>query len=513
MAIDPNVFYRAGAIKGQLAQQQNQNRQRTMKSLASKVGNYVNAKQDQYDKNMTDFNGEIPREVVPEETMMQLTRHISQEKAVYTANAKIIRSSLSRKKKREAAEENEKIKSGLAKVYADYQGAHDIGKVQEKNLQNVDLKYADQMQKDNSLNFANQEWYKNGIKFSRDGMTINDVKEEQVLDDSGNPLQQSRLVSVDKRLSDFKFAKPVQGLGEDTFSKISTGMSSAGLKQGDAGMSRNEDFLRNEKNKYVKAMKSLSPEEQRQFYFNGLSGEPGTAQADIDAMKQIGMSKADYDVMMDIQDEDAPGYENAMNKREQFEKVKQTLGFRKDFLTPKMIESQWETLTNVYDSGHQEGSRLRDERNSKSNKNSNQTKRGKVIIDGFGQVDYQEAVSTAKKMGTKDNVSYDKRMLIKFVNVGNGMTQKYLRDDYGGYKTKGDLIPTNEALALRGLDNVGISFKTTKPEVDEKLDKLKIEPEFDPTLVELQKKGGYLNEEQKKSKLIDDYQSQYPEDN
>ena len=416
MAIDPNIFYRAGAIKGQLARQGKQDRQRSMdraiKGISS-VAKIIGDKQDKYDQNMTDFNGEIPREVVPEETMMQLTRHIAQEKAVYTANAKIMRSSFSRKKKREAAEENEKIKTGLSKVYADYQTAHDLGKVQEKNIQNIDQKYGDEMARDNSLNFANQEWYKNGIKFSRDGMTINDVKEEQVLDDSGNPLPQSKLVSVDKRLSDFKFAKPVQGLGEDTFNKISTVMNGAGLKQGDAGMVRNEDFLKLEKNKYVKAMKSLSKEEQRQFYFNGLSGEPGTAQADIDAMKQIGMSKADYDVMMDIQDEDAPGYEDAMNKRQQFEKVKQTLGFRKDFLTPKMIESQWETLTNVYDSGHQEGSRLRDERNKRSNKKQNNIDLGRSLQDGIYANDtrvkeYIASVKNGEKIMFNGNNYYPK---------------------------------------------------------------------------------------------------------
>jgi len=354
MAIDPNVFYRAGAIKGDLARQAKQDRQQSFSRAMNAIGSVtkmIGAKQDEYDQNMSDFNGEIPREVVPEETMMQLTRHIAQKKAAYTANAKTMRSSLSRKKKREAAEENEKIKSGLAKVYADYQSAHDIGKVQEKNIQNIDQKYGDEMARDNSLNFANQKWYKNGIKFSDDGMTIDDVRE----DENGN------MVTHDKRLSDFKFAKPVQGLGEDTFNNASLALSNAGTKDGKGGVLVNEEFLKLEKNKYVKAMKSLSPEEQRQFYFNGMSGEPGTAQADIDTMKQLGMNKAQYDAMMEIQDEDAPGYQDAMNKREEFEQAKKSLGFRKDFLTPQMIDSQWNTLRDVYNSRHTEGTRLRDE--------------------------------------------------------------------------------------------------------------------------------------------------------
>ena len=503
MAIDPNVFYRAGAIKGDLARQAKQDRQQSFQRAVSGIASVtkmIGDKQDQYDKNMSDFNGEIPREVVPEETMMQLTRHIAREKAVYTANAKIMRSSFSRKKKREAAEENEKIKSGLAKVYADYQSAHDIGKVQEKNIQNIDQKYGDEMARDNSLNFANQEWYKNGIKFTRDGMTIDDVRE----DENGNP------VTHDKRLSDFKFAKPVQGLGEDTFNNASIALSNAGARDGKGGVQQNEDFLRIEKNKYVKAMKSLSPEEQRQFYFNGMSGEPGTAQADIDTMKQLGMNKAQYDAMMAIQDEDAPGYQDAMNKREEFEQAKKSLGFRKDFLTPQMIDSQWNTLRDVYNSRHTEGTRLHNEALERSKPKQKENKRGKVIIDGFGQVDFQEAVSTAKKMGIKDNVSYDKRNLRKFVNVGNGQTQIYLQDTKGGYKTKGDLIPTNQALALRGLDNVGVEFETSVQDNTEKLKKLEVKPDFDPTLVDLQKKGGYLNEEQEKNKLIDDYQKQNP---
>ena len=411
MAIDPNVFYRAGAIKGQLNRQRNQNRGRALENFGNqvaKVGEMINEKKDEYDKNMSDFNGEIPREVVPEETMMQLTRHIAQEKAAYTANAKVMRSSLSRKKKREAAEENEKIKSGLAKVYADYQTAHDIGKVQEKNIQNIDQKYGDEMARDNSLNFANQKWYKNGIKFSDDGMTINDVRE----DENGNP------ITHDKRLSDFKFAKPVQGLGEDTFNNASLALSNAGIKDGKGGVLANEEFLKLEKNKYVKAMKSLSPEEQRQFYFNGMSGEPGTAQADIDTMKQLGMNKAQYDAMMAIQDEDDPGYQDAMNKREEFEQAKKSLGFRKDFLTPQMIDSQWNTLKDVYNSRHQEGKRLHDEALERSKPKSRIDQKSKTIPVNYGggYITRESAnnifsdIKNKRKMKTLygDDLAYDK---------------------------------------------------------------------------------------------------------
>ena len=206
-------------------------------------------------------------------------------------------------------------------------------------------------------------------------MTINDVRKDQ----------NGKIVTHDKRLSDFKFAKPVQGIGEDNFSKVSLELQKIGEQDGRAGAERNEVRLGTQKNQYVKAMKSLSPEEQRQFYFNGMSGEPGTAQADIDAMKQIGMNKDEYDAIMAIQDEDAPGYENAMNKKEEFEQAKKSLGFKKDFLTPQMIENQWNTLTDVYSSGHQEGLRIFNERNAKSDKNSaGKDQKSKTIPVNYG---------------------------------------------------------------------------------------------------------------------------------
>ena len=94
MAIDPNVFYRAGAIKGQLARQAKQDRQQSFSRAMSGIGSVtkmIGAKQDEYDKNMSDFNGEIPRDIVHEETMMQRTRKIAQEKAAYTENAQTMR--------------------------------------------------------------------------------------------------------------------------------------------------------------------------------------------------------------------------------------------------------------------------------------------------------------------------------------------------------------------------------------------------------------------------------------
>lgn len=407
MAIDPNIFYRAGAIKGQLAQQQNQNRQQQINNLASKVGNYVSAKKDQYDKNMSDFNGEIPREVVPEAAMMDLTRHIAREKAVYTANAKIMRSSLSRKKKREAAEENEKIKSGLAQVYADFQTANDMGKTAEKTVpyigDGVKLN-----EKDNILDFANNTWYDRGAKFTRDGMTLNGSRE----DENGN------IVSYDQRLSDISFPKAVKGLGgtlvrknADTARRISL----KGTQIDDAAF----DVMKQE---YVQQLKNMPVEEQRHLYFNGLGGYEGSSQAETDAAKAMGLDADGFKNMKALIDEDDPNYDAIMKQREEFDKQMNILTTRKDFLTPDMVENQWSTVKAAYQSGMDEYNRQtqvkKDDRaeqralneaiRNRTNKNKPGKGSGKVNLgkDRFGvSVGYQFPADMKRKSEEIDNIT------------------------------------------------------------------------------------------------------------
>jgi hypothetical protein len=112
--------------------------------------------------------------------------------------------------------------------------------------------------------------------------------------------------------------------------------------------------------------------------------------------------------------------------------------------------------------------------NNQPEKVTKPTKRSGITVDGYPNTDYNDAVRAARKMGVEGDVSFDLRGLRKFVNVGNGMTQVYLQDDKGGYNTKGDLLPVNEALALRGLGVLGIGYKSTPPK--EQSDLLKFGP-------------------------------------
>jgi len=107
--------------------------------------------------------------------------------------------------------------------------------------------------------------------------------------------------------------------------------------------------------------------------------------------------------------------------------------------------------------------------NNQPEKVTKTSKRGGITVDGYPNTDYNDAIRAARKMGVKGDVSFDLRGLRKFVNTGKGMTQVYLQSEDGDYKTKGPLIPVNEALALRGLGVLGISYESTLPKESSKL--------------------------------------------
>lgn len=451
MAINPNIFYRAGAIKGQLAQQANQNRQQQINTLASKVGNYVSAKKDQYDKNMSDFNGEIPRDDVPESAMMDLTRHIAREKSVYTKNAKIIRSSLSRKKKREAMEENEKIKSGLAAVYSDFKKAKAMGQSAEKLIPFL-AKGADLEKKDNALDFANNTWYERGVKFTRDGMTINGVREEQVIGEDGQPLPQSKLVNYDQRLSDISFPEPVKGTGGKAFSQTAQLFQDRGKNE---GRLLTEESLEVKKAEYVQGLKNMPVEEQRHLYFNGVGGFPGSSQAETDAAKAIGLDAKGFEKMNEPIDENDPkDVAEKTRLREQFQNQLNALTTKKEFLTPELIDNQWSTILQAYDSGVKEYERKDTERkNYQASRNQKRDDLGRYLTDGTYAND-----TRVKEM--IDNIKNNEKVVYGKDEDGN--IQVYT-PERGGYKAPDGKIISKKDLSLI----INLPVKGVSGEIDD----------------------------------------------
>tara|TARA_R100000231_G_C5326889_1_gene165093 strand:- start:630 stop:2168 length:1539 start_codon:yes stop_codon:yes gene_type:complete len=471
MAIDPNVFYRAGAIKGQLARQAKQDRQQSIDrftKMVANVSNIIGQKMDEYDKNMSDFNGEIPRDTVPESAMMDLTRHIAREKAVYTKNAKIIRSSLSRKKKREAMEENEQIKSGLAAVYGDFEKAKAMGQAAEKLIPFI-AKGADLEKKDNALDFANNKWYERGVKFTRNGITINGVKEEQVVGEDGQPLPQSKLVNYDQRLSDISFPDPVKGIGGKAFSQTADLFQKEGLKN---GRLLTEDALEVKKAEYVQGLKNMPIEEQRHLYFNGIGGFPGSSQAETDAAKAIGLDAEGFKKMNEPIDENNPkDVAEKTRLREQFQNQLNALSTKKEFLTPELIDNQWSTIMQAYDSGVKEHERKETERkNYQASRNQKDPKDLNATLDGSSYIKVSQARTIANQMSQPGNVAYTGSKTYKFDTLPNNMVQlqRYdkVEDKYVNYNPSGGdgPITLNEALNFRGIGQeiTGLYFQPPK---------------------------------------------------
>jgi len=468
--IDPNVFYRAGAVKGQLAQQQRQTRQQSIDRAFKGIGSVtqiIGQKMDEYDKNMSDFNGEIPREDVPEAAMQDLTRHIAREKAVYTKNAKIIRSSFSRKKKREAMEENEKIKSGLAAVYADFKKAKAMGQQAEKLIPYL-ANGADLEKKDNALDFANNKWYERGVKFTRDGMTINGVREEQVIGEDGQPLPQSKLVNYDQRLSDISFPDPVKGTGGKAFSQTAELFQKKGLQE---GRLLTEEALEVKKAEYVQGLKNMPIEEQRHLYFNGIGGFPGSSQAETDAAKAMGLDAEGFKKMNEAINEDDPNYDAVMRQRAQFQNQLNILTTRKEFLTPELIDNQWNTILQSYDSGVKEFERKERERKEyQASRNQKDPKDLNATLDGSSYIKVSQAKTIANQMSQPGNVAYTGSKTYKFDTLPNNMVQlqRYdkVEDKYVNYNPSGGdgPITLNEALNFRGIGQeiTGLYFQPPK---------------------------------------------------
>ena len=408
MAIDPNVFYRAGAIKGQLARQAKQDKQqrnnRLIKSIGS-ISKVISDKKDQYDQNMLDFNGQIPRDTVPEGEMMNLTRHIAREKESYVKNSKILRSSFSRKKKMAAQQEIESIKSGLSNVYADFEKAKNMGIAAEKLIPQAGKNPGLEV-KNNMLDFANDQWWQGGIKYSRDGLTINDFKEEQVLDKNGNPLPTPNLVSYDKRLSDVKFAKPVKGTGEALLTSTAEELRKDGFEN---GVEYDETSLNMKKRQYIQSLKNMPAEEQRHLYFNGLGGFEGSSQAETDVAKSLNMNENDFINLMQPINEDDPNYDNVMRKRQVFERELDVLGTKKDFLTPEMIDSQWSTILNSYNSGLQEYKRKTLTKQEREDEKVQNSQDNRIEMEGIKNANRQALYD--KKMKDKENTLTTKEEL------------------------------------------------------------------------------------------------------
>ena len=115
---------------------------------------------------------------------------------------------------------------------------------------------------------------------------------------------------------------------------------------------------------------------------------------------------------------------------------------------------------NAYDIWSEDQAQKKKER--AKNQKTNQP--ASVIVDGFGHVDRADAISKAQKM-MKKSVVYDMQKQRKFEQDGKGNTKISVINDTGGY-TYSSTVPTNEALELRSLGDLGYSYEAAPLDPD-----------------------------------------------
>ena len=133
-----------------------------------------------------------------------------------------------------------------------------------------------------------------------------------------------------------------------------------------------------------------------------------------------------------------------------------------DYETKFAVEEASNYLTNL---AGQEFARVKAEEVEKNRVKTKATT-GKeyrnYTVDGYGGINYQVAKQQYDNMITPGKVNYDRTKAYKYVANEKGSTDVFAQSEDGTYK-KIENIPTNEALARRGLDLFGPGVEVAEP--------------------------------------------------
>ena len=222
----------------------------------------------------------------------------------------------------------------------------------------------------------------------------------------------------------------------------------------------------------MQGLKNMPIEEQRHLYFNGIGGFPGSSQAETDAAKAIGLDAEGFKRMNEPIDENNPkDVAEKTRLREQFQNQLNALSTKKEFLTPELIDNQWSTIMQAYDSGVKEHERKETERkNYQASRNQKDPKDLNATLDGSSYIKVSQARTIANQMSQPGNVAYTGSKTYKFDTLPNNMVQlqRYdkVEDKYVNYNPSGGdgPITLNEALNFRGIGQeiTGLYFQPPK---------------------------------------------------
>jgi len=114
--------------------------------------------------------------------------------------------------------------------------------------------------------------------------------------------------------------------------------------------------------------------------------------------------------------------------------------------------------TDVMKDGHGKG------RSNYSQKTDGGDQYKNYTVDGYTGVNYSTAKAQYDNMLVPGKINYDRKGSYKYISDGKGNTDVYIQKNTGKYE-KIETIPTNDALARRGLDLFGEGYITPKTDI------------------------------------------------
>ena len=386
--VNVNSLYRAGATGARItrakAEQFNQNRQNIASSLSSVFNavKTVKEKSDKLEALKAEFPEGIKREFINPAVREKLTSYISSEKDAYNANIKIMKNSPSFSKKyKQAVEENNKIKDGMAKVNDDLMYAYNSGQKAEgiKVSGGANMK-----ERDDNNDLALGTIWDRGFQITRDGVNIEDMETAQ--DSMGE--------NIYKPITDIKPGSQASRTGNDGVSKLLNNMLNYGDKGGKMGVGMPEL----KKKELDNFLDGLSDSEMKDFYFSGMDGDSQNKSSGAWVkLASMGNKSKDADgnpipfQRMDLPDPDVDpdGYRFAEKNNDEYDVELEKLKFGKNFKTPELKEQIWNTMMDSYNAGKTEhDAQLENEKNNRAEQrelnNAGKDQKSKTIPVNYG---------------------------------------------------------------------------------------------------------------------------------
>ena len=329
--VDSYALYNAASVGKRVVDRKGEALDNISKGVG-KIAGIVMAKNKRLNALKAEFPEGIKREFINENVRSGLTEYVTSEKDTYNANIKTMKRFPSFSKKyKQAVEDNNKIKSGMAKVNEDLMYVFNAGtKAEGMRLADGTLPELE----DDHLDLATGDIWDRGYEFSRDGVGIGDMA----------TAQESMGENMYKPITDVKVGQARSTTGSDQYNALSKEILNYGINGGELDDGMNKYY----KNKLNGMLDGLSENELRHFYFNGMSDD-NTNESSAAYSKLLSMGFERVDVP--DEDLDPQGYASAIENNERYNIELNKLKYSNNLSTPELKNQLMNTLADVHTTG------------------------------------------------------------------------------------------------------------------------------------------------------------------